>query len=67
VVLWVGDIVLVYVNKLNSGKDAMNLEVYFPDLKNLECLSHKIGKGYSSIPPFKQDVLIIFEKIKLTE
>jgi hypothetical protein len=47
--------VLVYANKLNVGKSAINLEVYFPDLKNLECLSHSISKGYTSLPPFPKD------------
>jgi hypothetical protein len=30
-----GDIVVIYINKLNTGKDAINLEVNFPDLNNL--------------------------------
>lgn len=60
IVLWLGDIVIVYIDKLNSGKEDISIEVNFPALNNLECLSHKIGSGYSSIPPFKQDALMIF-------
>ena len=55
-----GDIVVIYINKLNTGKDAINLEVNFPDLNNLQCLSHKINRGYTSLPPFQKDMLIIF-------
>lgn len=67
IVLWLGDIVIVYINKLNSGKETITTETYFPELKNLECISDKIGTGYCSLKPFKQDILIIFEKIILTE
>ena len=59
-VLWMGDIVVIYINKLNTGKEAINMEVNFPDLSNLECLSHKISRGYTSLPPFQRDMLIVF-------
>ena len=59
-VLWMGDIVVIYINKLNTGKEAINMEVNFPDLANLECLSHKISRGYTSLPPFQRDMLIVF-------
>lgn len=58
---------VVYVNKLNTGKEGINLEVIFSELINLECLTHQIGKIYTSLPPFKKDMLIVFEKIVLTE
>lgn len=35
IVLWLGDIVIIYINKLNSGKEAICTETYFPELKNL--------------------------------
>ena len=66
-VVWLGDLVLIYINKLNTGKEAINMEVNFPDLTNLECLSHNINRGYTSLPPFQKDMLIVFEKISLTE
>jgi hypothetical protein len=59
-VLWMGDIVVIYINKLNTGKEVINMEVNFPDLNNLECLSHKISRGYTSLPPFQRDMLIVF-------
>lgn len=67
IILWLGDIVVLYISKINSGKEAITVEAYFPELKNLECLSHKIGTGYSPLPPFEQDILILFEKKVLTE
>lgn len=62
-----GDIVVIYINKLNTGKSVINLEVHFPELTNLQCLSHEIKIGYNSLPPFEKDVLIVFEKSSLTE
>lgn len=52
ILLWLGDLAIVYISKLNYGKETISMEVCFPELKNLECLSHKIGTGYTSIPPF---------------
>lgn len=66
-VLWMGDIVVVYINKLNTGKEMINLEVIFPELLNLECLTHPVAKEYTSLPPFQRDMLIVFEKVVLTE
>lgn len=43
------------------------MELSFPELKNLECINQKIGTGYSSLPPFEKDALVIFEKKILTE
>jgi hypothetical protein len=34
-VVWLGDLVVIYINKLNTGKEAINMEVNFPDLTNL--------------------------------
>lgn len=65
--MWMGDIVVIYINKLNTGKDAINMEVNFPDLNNLQCLSHNIHRGFTSLPPFQKDMLIVFQKINLTE
>lgn len=66
VIIWMGDIVIVYVKNI-STKDIHNLEVNFPELTNLNCLTHKISKGYSSLKMTGKDTLIIFEKANLTE
>jgi len=66
VIMWMGDIVIVYIQKVAGGKDASNLEVNFPELTNLKCLTHKINKGFSSLKPFGKDMLVVFEKIDLT-
>ena len=52
VVMWMGDIVVLYIRKIPGGKDAGNLEVYFPDLTNLHCITHDIGKNYTPVSPF---------------
>jgi hypothetical protein len=60
VIMWMGDIVIFYVQKVQGGKDSQNLEVHFPELTNLRCLTHKVGKGYTSLKPFGRDMLVIF-------
>jgi hypothetical protein len=50
--MWMGDIVVLYIRKVPGGKDAGNLEVYFPDLTNLHCITHDIGKNYTPVSPF---------------
>ena len=66
VILWMGDIVIVYIQKVAGGKDAHSLEVNFPELTNLKCLTHKISKGFTSLKPFGKDMLVMFEKEVLT-
>ena len=68
IVVWLGDIVVLYVKSQNaSSNNKTQMEVYFPELLNLKCRTHEIGKGYSSSPPFGEEALIIFEKINLVE
>ena len=68
VVVWLGDIVVIYVKTQNpDSNNKTQMEVHFPELLNLKCRTHNIGKGYSSIPPFGEEALIIFEKINLVE
>jgi uncharacterized protein YabN with tetrapyrrole methylase and pyrophosphatase domain len=35
IVMWMGDIVVIYVRKMNMGKELTNMEVNFPELHNL--------------------------------
>jgi len=51
VVMWMGDIVVLFIRKIYGGKDASSLEVYFPDLTNLHCITHNIGKNYTPVSP----------------
>jgi hypothetical protein len=39
VVCWIGDIAFVYIEKL-SKRAEVNIEVSFPELMNLQCISH---------------------------
>ena len=67
VIVWLGDIVILYIQKKAGGKDINNLEVNFSDLTNLVCISHKIGQGFSSLKTEGGQGLLIFEKKNLTE
>ena len=51
--MWMGDIVILFAQKSNGSKDEIQMEVNFPDLINLECITHKFGRGYSAVPPFR--------------
>lgn len=64
---WLGDLVVVYVEKTNAQKKAIRVEVQFAAIKNLECLSHELKKDFTAIEPFEKDLLIVFEKIDLIE
>lgn len=64
---WLGDLVIVCINKAEKGKRRINLEVSFPDRVNLECISHSLNDQYTALPLSDlQHLLIIFEKVDLT-
>ena len=66
-VSWQGDIVAVYIVKTNNKKDTVNVEVYFPEISNLSCISHHdVVKGAYKSFEIREDLLIVFEKIDLT-
>lgn len=65
-VCWLNDIVFIYIKQNNMSKKTIQLEVHFPELLNLKCLSHNIGCEYTYLEPFADCVVIVFEKIDLT-
>lgn len=68
-VCWLGDIIFIYVEKKNEKKKEIFIEVSFPELMNLQCVSHpeiRRDNQYHKLN-FEENVLIIFEKIMLTE
>lgn len=40
---WIGDLVIVYIKRLDNKESEMKIEVYFPDFINLECITHQLG------------------------
>lgn len=67
VVCWIGDIAFLYIEK-RSQKPEISIEVNFPELMNLQCISHPNIKRSDQWTSFKfvDKFLIIFEKIDLT-
>jgi hypothetical protein len=64
---WIGDLATVFIkNKINGGK-ALKLEVGFPELQNLKCISHpNIHKEFIVLENVGEELLLIFEKVDLT-
>jgi hypothetical protein len=67
IVCWIGDVVFLYVEAMQK-KTEIKVNVKFPELMNLHCISHpeiKKAEDWNSYM-FRDNFLIIFEKIDLT-
>lgn len=66
-VCWIGDIAYIYIKKV-SRKESVTVEVNFPELMNLECISHPEIKRSESWQSYavSDKLFIVFQKIDLT-
>ena len=64
---WFKNRVIVYLHNTSKRRKSLKVELDFPALQNLECVSHEISKLKSATVDIEDHLLVVFEKVALTE